>query len=76
MVLEHLASAKEHVAEGKEHIQRQLQAIADLESGGGDTTLAREFLDTLEKTQAMHLTDRDRLTKELAKLRRERASGC
>ena len=39
--------------------------IVGLERNGHDTTKAREILDTLEKTQLLHLSDRDRLLKEL-----------
>ena len=39
---------------------------AELENDGHDSTLAREILATLEKTQSLHVEARDRLIKELS----------
>jgi hypothetical protein len=61
-----LRQAQSHVAEGETHIRRQKAIIAELETDGHDSTLAREILATLEKTQALHVEGRDRLAKELS----------
>ncbi len=64
-----LRLAQSHVEEGEAHLRRQQAIIAELESDGHDSTLAREILATLENTQALHVEARDRLIKELSAAR-------
>ncbi len=66
MLEQHLAQAEEHIALGQHHIARQRKLVAKLERDGHDTTDARRLLANFEKTQEMHLADRDRILKELA----------
>ena len=58
----HLVIAGQHVADGARHIEHQLRIIKDLQSGGHDTTQARQILETMKKGQAMHEEERSRLT--------------
>jgi hypothetical protein len=67
MLLEHLAQAERHVAEGVEHVARQREVVARLERDKQDATSSRELLQRFEEMQAMHLTDRDRILRELAR---------
>ncbi len=66
VILEHLAQAEEHVVLAQEHVQQQRDLVARLEHDGHDTTMARALLEQFEKFLAMHISDRDRLAKELA----------
>lgn len=66
MLLEHLAKANEHVELGERHVRRQRELIAELERDGHDSTRARQLLEQFEKLQEMHITDRDRIERELA----------
>ena len=66
MIKEHLAQARRHVAEGSEHVAHQREIVAKLEGDGHDTSEAKTLLDQFEKTQALHIADRDRLERELA----------
>jgi hypothetical protein len=63
-----LSRAEAHVANGQERIARQHEIIAELEREGHDTVPARELLATFEKTQAMHVANRDRIASKLATL--------
>ncbi len=50
----------------EENIAFQGRMIATLDGGGHDVKAAKMFLRRLEATHAKHVTDRDRLSKELA----------
>jgi hypothetical protein len=63
-----LTQAEAHVAKGHERIALQHEIIAELEREGHDTVPARELLATFEKTQAMHVANRDRIASKLAAL--------
>ncbi|MEA2913377.1 MAG: hypothetical protein QOJ15_5458 [Bradyrhizobium sp.] len=63
-----LTQAEAHVAKGHERIALQHEIIAELEREGHDTVPARELLATFEKTQAMHVANRDRIAGKLATL--------
>jgi hypothetical protein len=63
-LLEHLARADRHVFRGALDIAQQREVIARLGDGPGRLRAA-ELLEELEKTQAMHIADRDRLRREL-----------
>jgi hypothetical protein len=64
-ILDHLAMAKRHVAEAKRHVARQRETVAQLERDGHDTSASRTLLEQFEHLYMMHVTDRDRLQKEL-----------
>jgi hypothetical protein len=61
-----LRQAQSHIAEGEAHVRRQQTIITELENDGHDSTLARQILATIEKTQALHVEARDQLIKELS----------
>lgn len=65
MVERHLGQARRHVEEGKRHITGQRELLARLERDGHDTTEAAKLLASFEDLQRMHVTDRDRLEREL-----------
>ncbi len=65
LISQRLADAERYVAEGLAHLDHQRAIIAELERDGHDATLARELLATLEKTQAIHIANRDQLAEEL-----------
>ena len=60
-----LAQTQGHVSQGEKHIARQRGLIAQLDRDGHDTATAREFLDRLFETQALHVAHRNRLRREL-----------
>jgi hypothetical protein len=68
MISEHLAQAERYVSQGGRHIMHQMEFIAELESGGHDTTQAKNLLKLFEELQTSHIADRDRLQKELDEL--------
>ena len=61
MLREHLALAEKHIAEGLDIIARQRGVIARLAENDADPKLAREILGVMERTQELHLADRERL---------------
>jgi hypothetical protein len=63
-----LSRAEAHVANGQKRIAQQHEIIAELDREGHDTVSARELLATFEKTQAMHVANRDRTAGKLATL--------
>jgi hypothetical protein len=63
-----LTQAEAHIAKGHERIALQHEIIAELDREGHDTVPARELLATFEKTQAMHVANRDRISGKLATL--------
>jgi hypothetical protein len=65
MELDHLAIAEKAAAESERHIEREEQAIADLDRAGHDTKLARETLATSRRMQAAHIAHRDLILKML-----------
>ena len=67
MLRRHLALAEGHVTKAERQIAGQHELIIRLELDGHDTTAAIKLLVTLEVVQAMHVADRERLTKELAR---------
>ena len=62
----HLAQAERHVVEGEEHLARQRALIDKLRRDGHDTTTAVELLHEFERSQAVHVAERDRIRAELA----------
>ena len=49
------------------HLNRQRAAVAALEQADQDATMAKRVLKMLEKALEIHVVDRDRLTKRLAR---------
>jgi hypothetical protein len=65
--LKHLLEDPEmRVQRGQRHLDRQRESVAALERADRDTTMAKRLLKNLEKALAIHVADRDRLTKRLA----------
>ncbi len=65
MELDHLAIAEKAVADGERHIEREEQAIADMDRAGHDTKLACATLANFRHMQAEHVAHRDLLLKML-----------
>jgi predicted DsbA family dithiol-disulfide isomerase len=65
MARQHLVQAERHVAQGERHIREQRARIERAERAGLDTTEAQALLQTFEATQALHVSDRDRIRAEL-----------
>jgi hypothetical protein len=63
-----LTQAEAHVAKGQKRIALQHEIIAELEREGHDTAPAKDMLASFEKTQAMHVANRDRIAGKLATL--------
>jgi hypothetical protein len=70
MIVAHLAQAKEHVASGERQIARQREIVAEMERDGHYAVAksARDLLRKFEELQVEHVSHRDRLLKELAKI--------
>jgi hypothetical protein len=60
-----LAQAERHVAEGNIILARQRAAISASEQIGGNVARFKELLSVFEDSQRVHVTDRDRLRKDL-----------
>ena len=56
------------VQRGQRHLDRQREAVAVLERADRDATMAKRLLKILEKALAVHIADRDRLTKRRARI--------
>ena len=61
-----IEEAELRVQRGQNRLDRQRKAVAALERADRDATTARRFLKILEKALAIHVANRDRLTKRLA----------
>ena len=62
---EQLSMAGENVRRGIEHVRKQREKVQWLERGGRDATQDRKGLDTAEDLLLLHMSERDRLLKEL-----------
>jgi hypothetical protein len=62
-----LEDAEMRVQRGQSRVDRQREAVAVLERVDQDTTTAKRLLKILEKALAIHVADRDRLAKRLAR---------
>jgi hypothetical protein len=60
-----LVTAERHVARGEALITRQRATIVALERTGHNVALAKECLCVFEQCQSLHVSDRDRLRKDL-----------
>jgi hypothetical protein len=67
MLIEHLSQAERHVAEGEMVVERQRSLVENLARDGHDTSKQAALLQQFEERLAMHIKDRDRVLKELAK---------
>jgi hypothetical protein len=65
-LLNRLAQARRDIAMGEENTARLREIIARLESGGRDSSTAKELLARFEELQKLPIADRNRLEKELA----------
>jgi hypothetical protein len=65
-----LEDAEMRVQRGQRHLDRQREAVAVLERADRDATMAKRLLKILEKALAVHIADRDRLTKRRARITR------
>ncbi len=63
---QHLEDAELRVQRAERRLDRQREAVASLERADLDTAKAKKYLRILEKALAIHVTDRDRLAKQLA----------
>ena len=66
---EHLVLAERHIASGQEHIAKQRRIAAELGAGGHTEAAAkaRALLTEFEEILDRHISDRDRLLKELGR---------
>ena len=71
--LRELKLARRRVAEGEKSLSRQRKVVAELESNGQDATVARQLLETFDRTQAIDVV---REWMDLLPLARERAQLC
>jgi hypothetical protein len=62
---QHLEDAELRVQRAQRRLDRQREAVAALEPADRDA--AKRYLRILEKALAIHVADRDRLTKRLAR---------
>ena len=63
-----LTQVEAHIAKGHERIAQQHEFIAELDREGHDTAPAKDMLASFERTQAMHIANRDRIAGKLATL--------
>ena len=63
-----LSRAEAHVANGQKRIAQQHEIIAELDREGQDTAPAKDMLASFERTQAMHVANRDQIASRLATL--------
>jgi len=70
-LLEHLEQAKALVAEDALRIARQKALIRHLNRNGPSGLDAEKYLHFLEGVQALHVTNRDRLKRELTTAKSE-----
>ena len=62
----HLEEAESRVERGQRNVDRQREAVVDLERDDQDATISKALLKIFEKANEIHVADRDRLIKELA----------
>jgi hypothetical protein len=63
---QHLEDAELRLQRARRRLDRQREAVAALERAERDTAKAKRYLRILEKALAIHVAERDRLTKQLA----------
>ena len=62
----HLTKVEEQVAIAAQNVARQRELVSQLERNGYDVSQAKKMLEQFLEQQALHITDRDRLIKELS----------
>jgi hypothetical protein len=67
-----LSRAEAHVANGQKRIAKQHEIIAELDREGHDTAPAKDMLASFERTQAMHVANRDRFAGQPSVRRKEK----
>jgi hypothetical protein len=67
MIAQYLAQAEHHISDGERNLARQRELVAELERDGCDATMAADTLAQFAQIQALHIADRDRLRRKLAK---------
>jgi hypothetical protein len=65
-----IEDAEMRVQRGQRRLDRQREAVAALQRADRDATMAQRVLKILEKALAVHVADRDRLTKRLTRTSR------
>src|SRR5262245_58552594 len=65
-IREHLAKVEEHAVRAEEHVRHQRRIVTELAQHGHDAQLARRILEHMEALLALHIEDRERLTKLLS----------
>jgi hypothetical protein len=63
----HIEEAESRVQRGQRNVDRQRKVVSELERDNDDATIAKRLLSMLEKALAIHIADRDRLTKRLSR---------
>jgi hypothetical protein len=63
---QHLEDAELRLQRARRRLDRQRETVAALERAERDTAKAKRYLRILEKALAIHVAERDRLTKQLA----------
>ena len=61
-----LAQAEARVTQGYHHVARQREIVSELQRKGRDTRLARTWLTQFEELQAIYVSDRNRLLREIS----------
>ena len=65
MIIDHLKLAERHVSEAEILVEDQRRRIAEHIYKGRPIEVSEALLEQFEKCLAMHISDRDRLLKEL-----------
>ena len=65
MLEQHLAQAERHVAQGERLVREQRDRLLIMQRDGHDASEAEKLLAQLEEIQALHVSDRDRVRREL-----------
>lgn len=69
-VTQRLRQAKLLLADCKKHVARLQEVVQNLERNGRDTTRAKAVLIAFENAQVWHIRQRERLMREMRKLRK------
>ncbi len=64
---QHLELAERHIALARRIVDQQRSIVAELRKDGHSIVMAERILNAYEDLLALHLTDRDRLKKDLAR---------
>jgi hypothetical protein len=75
LVQRHLEEAESRIQRGLRNVDHQRKTVSDLERENQDATIAKALLRMFEKALAVHVAERDRLTKRLARPPRQLAKA-